>query len=136
MAVQCDYSKRSLFHSIDQGRQLFSTLAVDYHTGQTNGAPLRWPTISTPDGRRALHLCWSVCPSLALLLIVAAASSTDASYLRKLGGTTIATNVKTYAAYDDYAPAMLAAVNKQRATKGLSPVPQQQAAHRCSASLG
>ncbi|KAI9992630.1 hypothetical protein PInf_018073 [Phytophthora infestans] len=60
--------------------------------------------------------------SLALLLIVAAASSTGASYLRKLGGTTIATNVKTYAAYDDYAPAMLAAVNKQRATKGLSPL--------------
>ncbi|KAF1773587.1 CAP domain [Phytophthora cactorum] len=58
--------------------------------------------------------------SLALLLIVAAASNTDASYLRKLGGTTIATNVKTYSAYDDYAPAMLAAVNKQRATKGLS----------------
>ncbi|KUF88245.1 mRNA-capping enzyme subunit alpha [Phytophthora nicotianae] len=60
--------------------------------------------------------------SLALLLIVAAASNTDASYLRKLGGTTIATNVKTYAAYGDYAPAMLAAVNKQRATKGLSPL--------------
>ncbi|KAF4027881.1 Cysteine-rich secretory protein family [Phytophthora infestans] len=60
--------------------------------------------------------------SFALLLIVAAASNTDASYLRKLGGTTIATNVKTYAAYDDYAPAMLAAVNKQRATKGLSPL--------------
>ncbi|ETP22290.1 hypothetical protein F441_04366, partial [Phytophthora nicotianae CJ01A1] len=60
--------------------------------------------------------------SLALLLIVAAASNTDASYLRKLGGTTIATNVKTYAAYSDYAPAMLAAVNKQRATKGLSPL--------------
>ncbi|KAF4141437.1 Cysteine-rich secretory protein family [Phytophthora infestans] len=60
--------------------------------------------------------------SLALLLIAAAASSSDASYLRKLGGTTIATNVKTYAAYDDYAPAMLAAVNKQRATKGLSPL--------------
>ncbi|KAF4139877.1 Cysteine-rich secretory protein family [Phytophthora infestans] len=60
--------------------------------------------------------------SLALLLIAAAASSSDASYLRKLGGTTIATNVKTYAAYDDYAPAMLTAVNKQRATKGLSPL--------------
>ncbi|KAL3665510.1 hypothetical protein V7S43_009545 [Phytophthora oleae] len=58
--------------------------------------------------------------SLALLLIVAAASNTEASYLRKLGGTTIATNVNTYTAYDDYASAMLAAVNKQRATKGLS----------------
>ncbi|KAK1944144.1 Uncharacterized protein P3T76_004056 [Phytophthora citrophthora] len=57
--------------------------------------------------------------SLALLLIVAAASNTEASYLRKLGGTTIATNVNTYTAYDDYASAMLAAVNKQRATKGL-----------------
>ncbi|KAF4031213.1 Cysteine-rich secretory protein family [Phytophthora infestans] len=64
--------------------------------------------------------------SLALLLVVAAASSglTEAANLRRrnLGGTTIATNVKTYAAYDDYAPAMLAAVNKQRATKGLSPL--------------
>ncbi|KAG3114132.1 hypothetical protein PI126_g24730, partial [Phytophthora idaei] len=47
---------------------------------------------------------------------------TEAANLRQrnLGGTTIATNVKTYSAYDDYAPAMLAAVNKQRATKGLS----------------
>ncbi|KAG3017362.1 hypothetical protein PC121_g25045, partial [Phytophthora cactorum] len=62
--------------------------------------------------------------SLALLLVVAAASNglTEAANLRQrnLGGTTIATNVKTYSAYDDYAPAMLAAVNKQRATKGLS----------------
>ncbi|KAG1704591.1 hypothetical protein DVH05_028543 [Phytophthora capsici] len=57
--------------------------------------------------------------SLALLLIVAAASNTEASYLRKLGGTTIATNINTYTTYDDYASAMLAAVNKQRATKGL-----------------
>ncbi|KAF4031209.1 Cysteine-rich secretory protein family [Phytophthora infestans] len=79
----------------------------EYHTGQTNGAPLRWPTY--------LHQTDTFAgPSLALLLIVAAASNTDASYLRKLGGTTIATNVKTYAAYDDYAPAML--------TAGLSPL--------------
>ncbi|KAE9280213.1 hypothetical protein PR003_g28021 [Phytophthora rubi] len=62
--------------------------------------------------------------SLALLLIVAAASNglSDASYLRNLGGTTIATNVNTYTAYGDYASAMLAAVNKQRATGGLKPL--------------
>ncbi|KAG7376197.1 hypothetical protein PHYPSEUDO_014074 [Phytophthora pseudosyringae] len=58
--------------------------------------------------------------SLALLLIVAAASNTDAAYLRNLGGTTLATNVETYTAYADYASTMLAAVNKQRATGGLS----------------
>ncbi|EGZ19767.1 hypothetical protein PHYSODRAFT_327954 [Phytophthora sojae] len=62
--------------------------------------------------------------SLALLFVVAAASNglSDASYLRNLGGTTIATNVKTYTAYGDYASAMLAAVNKQRATGGLKPL--------------
>ncbi|GMF12647.1 unnamed protein product [Phytophthora lilii] len=62
--------------------------------------------------------------SLALLLLLAAASNgfSEAANLRSrnLGGTTIATNVETYAAYDDYATAMLAAVNKQRATKGLA----------------
>jgi uncharacterized protein YkwD len=62
--------------------------------------------------------------SLALLLVVAAASNglSEAANLRQrnLGGTTIATNVETYAAYNDYASAMLAAVNKQRATSGLS----------------
>ncbi|KAH7463897.1 hypothetical protein PRIC2_005993 [Phytophthora ramorum] len=62
--------------------------------------------------------------SLALLLVVAAASNgfVDAANLRQrnLGGTTIATNVETYTAYNDYASSMLAAVNKQRATQGLS----------------
>ncbi|KAE8894657.1 hypothetical protein PF005_g30437 [Phytophthora fragariae] len=64
--------------------------------------------------------------SLALLFVVAAASSgfADAANLRSrnLGGTTIATNVNTYTAYGDYASAMLAAVNKQRATGGLKPL--------------
>ncbi|CAI5743889.1 unnamed protein product [Peronospora destructor] len=64
--------------------------------------------------------------SLALLLVVAAASNgfSKAANLRQrnLGGTTITTNVETYTAYEDYASAMLAAVNKQRATKGLSPL--------------
>ncbi|KAG6614530.1 SCP-like extracellular protein [Phytophthora cinnamomi] len=64
--------------------------------------------------------------SLALLFVVATASNgfADAANLRSrnLGGTTIATNVKTYTAYGDYASAMLAAVNKQRATGGLKPL--------------
>ncbi|RMX66623.1 hypothetical protein KXD40_006738 [Peronospora effusa] len=62
--------------------------------------------------------------SLALLLLVAAASNgfSKAAILRRpnLGGTTTPTNVETYKTYEDYAYTMLAAVNKQRATKGLS----------------
>ncbi|CAI5747290.1 unnamed protein product [Peronospora destructor] len=64
--------------------------------------------------------------SLALLLVVAAASNgfSKAANLRQrnLGGTTITTNIETYTTYEDYASAMLATVNKQRATKGLSPL--------------
>ncbi|CAH0488207.1 unnamed protein product [Peronospora farinosa] len=64
--------------------------------------------------------------SLALLLLVAAASNgfSKAATLRQpnLGGTTTPTNVETYKTYEDYAYTMLAAVNKQRATKGLSPL--------------
>ncbi|GMF19591.1 unnamed protein product [Phytophthora fragariaefolia] len=64
--------------------------------------------------------------SLALLFVVAATSNgfTDATNLRSrnLGGTTIATNVETYTSYSEYSSAMLAAVNKQRATGGLKPL--------------
>ncbi|RLN47911.1 hypothetical protein BBJ29_009996, partial [Phytophthora kernoviae] len=58
--------------------------------------------------------------SLALLFVVAAASSgfSDAANLRKLGETT--SNSAAYTQADQYVSAMLAAVNKQRATKGLS----------------
>ncbi|CAI5743888.1 unnamed protein product [Peronospora destructor] len=64
--------------------------------------------------------------SLALLLVVAAASNgfSKAANLRQrnLGGTTITTNVETYTAYEDYAAVVLAAENKQRTTKSLSPI--------------
>ena len=64
--------------------------------------------------------------SIALLMVVAAASNGFANAVnlrqRNLGGTTIATNVETYTTYQDYASLMLAAVNTQRATKGLSPL--------------
>ncbi|CAH0482434.1 unnamed protein product [Peronospora belbahrii] len=61
--------------------------------------------------------------SLTLVLVVAAASSgcSKAANLRQrnLSGYT---DVNTYTAYEEYASAMLMAVNKQRATKGLSPL--------------
>lgn len=56
--------------------------------------------------------------SIALLLVLAAASA-DAANLRKLGGTT-STDTATYTSINEYGSAMLAAVNKARAAKGLS----------------
>ena len=62
--------------------------------------------------------------SLALLLVVAISSSgfSKAANLRQrnLSDTIIATNVATHTQYEQYASIMLAAVNKQRATTGLS----------------
>ncbi|KAI9906254.1 hypothetical protein PsorP6_003184 [Peronosclerospora sorghi] len=64
--------------------------------------------------------------SLALVLGTTAASTSfsDATNVpqRHLGGVTITTNINTYTSYEDYAVPMLAAVNKQRATEGLSPL--------------
>ncbi|CAI5721699.1 unnamed protein product [Hyaloperonospora brassicae] len=58
--------------------------------------------------------------SLTLLLAVATVTDVSAAAnLRRLEGTTIATNKLTYASYNEYAKAMLDAVNHQRATQGL-----------------
>uniref|UniRef100_A0AAV1TL41 SCP domain-containing protein n=1 Tax=Peronospora matthiolae TaxID=2874970 RepID=A0AAV1TL41_9STRA len=69
--------------------------------------------------------------SLTLFLVAAVTSNgvSKAANLRSLEGTTIPTNVITYASYDEYAGLMLAAVNKQRATQGLAPLCLNQKLH-------
>ncbi|KAI9906253.1 hypothetical protein PsorP6_003183 [Peronosclerospora sorghi] len=75
---------------------------------------------------------------LTLLLVAAAASTglSDAANVRQrnLEGLTITTNKNTYTSYPEYAVAMLAAVNKQRATAGLPPLCLNRKLHNAAQS--
>ncbi|CEG40143.1 CAP domain [Plasmopara halstedii] len=61
----------------------------------------------------------TIAPSSFAFMVLAVANLTDGA---TISGTTIVTKVMTYTNYEEYSYSMLAAVNKQRATEGLSPL--------------